>query len=128
MLFRSAQLNGGIISVDTGVGQLAEGADTLLDGTQSLASGAGSLNSGMNELSEGTSNIDTKVEEQLGDAVSSITGGDYEPVSFMDERNSVELVQFVIRIPGIKEAESVVEAAVAEEDERFLDKLQNLFR
>lgn len=122
------QLSSGIVSVDAGVGQLAEGSDTLLQGTESLASGAGSLNSGMNELSEGTSNIDTKVEEQLGDAVSSITGGDYEPVSFMDERNSVELVQFVIRIPGIKEAESVVEAAVAEEDERFLDKLQNLFR
>ena len=122
------QLSSGIVSVDAGVSQLAEGSDTLLQGTESLASGAGSLNSGMNELSEGTSDIDTKVEEQLGDAVSSITGGDYEPVSFMDERNSVELVQFVIRIPGIKEAESVVEAAVAEEDERFLDKLQNLFR
>ena len=123
-----AQLNGGIISVDTGVSQLAEGADTLLDGTQSLASGAGSLNSGMNELSEGTSDIDTRVEEQIDDAVSAITGGDYEPVSFMDERNSVDLVQFVIRIPGIREAESAVEAAAEDEDEGFLDKLLNLFR
>ena len=82
----------------------------------------------MNELSEGTSDIDTRVEEQIDDAVSAITGGDYEPVSFMDERNSVDLVQFVIRIPGIREAESAVEAAAEDEDEGFLDKLLNLFR
>lgn len=114
-------LNTGIASVDTGVDSLAEGADTLLTGANSLSSGAG-------ELDSSTSNMDSQLEEGVDDAVSSITGGDYTPVSYMDARNDVELVQFVIRIPGIEEAEEP-EPVVEEEPERnFLEKLIDLFQ
>ena len=114
-------LNTGIASVDTGVDSLAEGADTLLTGANSLSSSAG-------ELDSSTSNMDSQLEEGVDDAVSSITGGDYTPVSYMDARNDVELVQFVIRIPGIEEAEEP-EPVVEEEPERnFLEKLIDLFQ
>lgn len=72
--------------------------------------------------------MDSQLEEGVDDAVSSITGGDYTPVSYMDARNDVELVQFVIRIPGIEEAEEP-EPVVEEEPERnFLEKLIDLFQ
>lgn len=123
-----ALLSAGISSVDAGVDSLASGADTLLDGASSLSSGANSLKGGVDELSEGTSGMDEQVQEGVDDAISSITGGDFEPVSYADPRNQVESVQFVIRIPGISEAEEP-EIAVEEEIEKSLgEKFIDLFR
>ena len=123
-----ALLSAGISSVDAGVDSLASGADTLLDGASSLSSGANSLKGGVDELSEGTSGMDEQVQEGVDDAISSITGGDFEPVSYADPRNQVESVQFVILIPGISEAEEP-EIAVEEEIEKSLgEKFLDLFR
>ena len=123
-----ALLSAGISSVDAGVDSLASGADTLLDGASSLSSGANSLKGGVNELSEGTSDMDAQVQEDVDDAISSITGGDFEPVSYADPRNRVESVQFVIRIPGVSEAEEP-EIVVEEETEKSLgEKFLDLFR
>lgn len=114
-------LSTGIASVDAGVDSLAEGADTLRTGADSLSSGAG-------ELDISTSNMDSQLEEGVDDAVSSITGGDYTPVSYMDARNDVELVQFVIRVPGIEEAEEPEPVAEEEPEGNFLEKLIDLFQ
>ena len=123
-----ALLSAGISSVDAGVDSLASGADTLLDGASSLASGANSLKGGVDEPSEGTSDMDEQVQEGVDDAISSITGGDFEPVSYADPRNQVESVQFVIRIPGIIEAEEP-EIIVEEEPEKGPgEKFLDLFR
>ena len=123
-----ALLSAGISSVDAGVDSLAAGADTLLDGASSLSSGADSLMGGVNELSEGTGDMDAQVQEGVDDAISSITGGDFEPVSYADPRNQVESVQFVIRIPGVSEAEAP-EVVVEEETEKSLgEKFLDLFR
>ncbi|MGN0803674.1 MAG: hypothetical protein ACI4MF_13865 [Candidatus Faecivicinus sp.] len=123
-----ALLSAGISSVDDGVDSLAAGTDTLLNGASSLSSGANSLKGGVNELSDGTSNMDEQVQEGVDEAISSITGGDYEPVSYADARNSVESVQFVIRVPGVSEAEEP-EIVVEEEPEKSLgEKFLDLFR
>ena len=123
-----ALLSAGISSVDAGADSLASGADTLLDGASSLSSGANSLKGGVDELSEGTSGMDEQVQEGVDDTISSITGGDFEPVSYADPRNMVESVQFVIRIPGVSEAEEP-EIAVEEEIEKSLgEKFLDLFR
>ena len=115
-----AELNAGIISVDAGVDSLAEGADTLLAGANSLSGGA-------SELDSSTGDMDSQIEEGVDDAVSSITGGDFEPVSYMDERNRVELVQFVLRIPGVAEMEEPEPVAEEEPEKSFLEKLIDLF-
>ena len=123
-----ALLSTGISSVDAGVDSLASGADTLLDGASSLSSGADSLKGGVNELSEGTGDMDAQAQEGVDDAISSITGGDFEPVSYADPRNRVESVQFVIRVPGVSEAEAP-EVVVEEEAEKSLgEKFLDLFR
>ena len=114
-------LNTGIVSVDAGVDSLVEGADTLLTGANSLSNGAGVLDSS-------TSDMDSQLEEGVDDAVSSITGGDYEPISYMDARNSVELVQFVIRVPGVEEAEEPEPVVEEESKKNFLEKFIDLFQ
>lgn len=114
-------LNTGIASVDAGVDSLAEGANTLLSGANSQSSGAG-------ELDSSTSDMVSQLEEGVGDAVSSITGGDYEPASYMDARNNVELVQFVIRVPGVEEAEEPEPVAEEEPEKNFLEKFIDLFQ
>lgn len=115
-----AELNAGIVSVDAGVDSLAEGADTLLEGANSLSGGASALDSS-------TGDMDSQIEEGVDDAVSSITGGDFEPVSYMDERNRVELVQFVLRIPGVAEMEEPEPVVEEEPEKSFLEKLIDLF-
>lgn len=120
-------LSQGISSVDSGVDSLAAGADTLLVGANSLASGADSLKSGVGELENGTSNMSSQVEEGVNEAVSSITGGEFEPVSYTDERNAVDAVQFVIRVPGVKEAEVPEEPVEEEAEKNFLEKFMDLF-
>ena len=123
-----ALLSAGISSVDAGVDSLASGADTLLDGASSLSSGANSLKGGVDELSEGTSGMDEQVQEGVDDAISSITGGDFEPVSYTDPRNMVESVQFVIRIPGVSEAEDPEIVAEEEIEKSLGEKFLDLFR
>lgn len=123
-----ALLSAGISSVDAGVDSLATGAGTLLDGASSLSSGADELKDGVNELSDGTSDMDEQVQEGVDDAVSSITGGDFEPISYADARNSVESVQFVIRIPGVSEAEEPEEIVEEEPEKSLGEKFLDLFR
>lgn len=115
-----ALLQSGIESVDGGVDALAEGADTLLTGTNSLSRGAGQLDSR-------TSGMDTQIEETVNSALSSLTGGEEPTVSYMDERNDVALVQFVLRIPGVSEAEAPEEIVEEEAEESFWEKLRDLF-
>ena len=55
-------------------------------------------------LSDGTSNMSEQVQEGVDDAIVSIIGGDFEPISYADTRNNAESVQFVIRVPGVIEA------------------------
>lgn len=71
--------------------------------------------------------MDSQLEIDVEEAISSMTGGDYEPVSYMDARNSVELVQFVIRIPGVEAAETPAPAAEEEPEKNLFEKFIDLF-
>lgn len=115
-----ALLDAGIADVDAGIDSLADGADTLLTGADSLSDGAG-------QLDNSTSDMDSQLETGVEEAISTMTGGDYEPVSYMDARNSVELVQFVIRIPGVEAAEAPEPAAEEEPEKNLLEKFIDLF-
>ncbi len=127
-----------IQSLDSGVAQLQTGFDALYagmvslnTGAQALSSGAGTLYSGTNTLDDSTDDMDARVSEGVDEAIEEITGGEYEPISFVDDRNEVEAVQFVIKLPGvtISEEEEEEEEDAEEEagDETFLDRLESLF-
>ena len=81
-----------------------------------LDSGAGTLNDGTEELKDRTSGMDSEVDTAVADAVAKFENSNFAPVSFVDSRNQVSLVQFVLRFDEIKSPEA--EASTAPEEEQ----------
>ncbi|MDO4549261.1 MAG: hypothetical protein Q4D04_14310 [Clostridia bacterium] len=123
------QLDSAISTLKDSYASLHSGIQTLYSGTGELQTGAKKLNSGTGELKSETRNMDEKVDEEVDKTLSKYTGEGFEPVSFMDERNDVQLVQFVLKTEAIEitEDESYDES---EEDEpaTFIDRLMALFK
>lgn len=115
-----APLNAGIANIDAGIDSPADSADTLLTGADTLSNGA-------NQLDSSTSGMNSQLKSGVEDAMSSMTGGEYEPISYMDVRNNVELVQFVIRIPGVEKAQEPEAPAEKEPEKNLFEKFINLF-
>lgn len=131
-----AQFDAGVQQLSGAVSQLSTSYEALHSGIQSLSQGAGQLKSGAGALSEGagtlrseTSDLDERVDEEVDSALSQFGGDGFEPVSFVDARNSVTQVQFVIRTASIKAPEPASEEEVVQEDaaESFWDKFTALF-
>ncbi len=126
---------GGAASLAEGSGELASGAGSLTEGAASLAEGVAALGQGAGQMAEGTAEMarqtdgmDGKIQDQIGQLLSGVTGSDGPARSFVSWRNrDVAAVQFVIRTPPIeKPAPSVTEPA-QEEQPGFWDKLKDLF-
>ncbi len=129
----SIALKSGIDSLNAGAGSLAEGAAALCTGTASLKSGSQTLKDGTDTLYSGISTLysgsDTlkfglttlrnqvtgmsgTVSEKIDDVISSFTGDNSEPKSFVSEKNTnIKSVQFVIKTDGV----STVNPALPEE-------------
>lgn len=136
------ELIAGTEELNSGAGTLAKGISTLHQGTSLLDEKTGELTSGLDELDEGTGklkegteefreqtgSIDEKLQEELDRLLDEVSGDDFEPVSFLSERNTnIGLVQFALTTGGIEIPEETVEAE-PEAEEGFLDRLLNLFR
>lgn len=130
------QLNASVQALDQGVGQLQTGYAQLHlgmvavdEGAQALSGGVGSLESGAGTLSSSTGDMDQQVTDGVDAAMESITGGDFDVVSYMDERNEVQTVQFAMKLKGVEiaEAEEQVQQTMDEEQLTFMQRLQALF-
>ncbi|MDO4339309.1 MAG: hypothetical protein Q4C91_14685 [Eubacteriales bacterium] len=127
-------LKEGANSASDGVSELMSGAESLKDGAGELVDGVSELKDGTEELLNGTgkfsdevSDIDDKIDTEIDKAIDEIAGGDYEPVSFVSEKNkNVELVQFVMQTEEISIPEEEEEEPVQEE-ENVWDKIKHLF-
>ncbi len=129
------QIVDGVETLALGSKELLNGSTTLATGANDLYSGVLSMYDGTKELSDGadelytnTFDIDTKVQDQIDEVVSSIQGDDSETVSFVSDRNTnVDSVQFVIKtasieIPNVKIIENQEQTKMS-----FWQKLINLF-
>lgn len=97
-----------------------DGVSELKDGTEELADGTG-------EFSDEVSSIDDKIDEEIDKAIEKIAGGNYEPVSFVSEKNqNVELVQFVMQTEKISIPEEEEEVQI-QETKSIWDKIKDLF-
>lgn len=122
-------VSGGIKSLSDGSRQLYNGTEELKDGAEKLADGTGELADGTGEFAQQTGDLDTKLEEKVDETVSDLFGSDYEPVSFVSERNkNIQSVQFVIRTEGVAVPETETVAETEEEELGFFDRLLNLFK
>ena len=132
MAAQYTQFHGGLVAYIDGVAALAAGyaqlhssIAELADGTLEFSGGAQALADGVQELDNETS----KLPDKIDDMTSEYTGGDFEPVSFLsDKNNSVELVQFVFRTSAIRLPAKPVAAQPEPSKQTVWTRLLDLFR
>lgn len=118
----------GVSSLATGSNEFAKGLGEYVSGVQQAESGTKDLAGGVKELADGTKEIPATIQSSIDDLMSQYSGENFEPVSFVDERNtSISSVQFLISTEGItiEEPEAVIKT---ETKEGFWTKLLNLFK
>lgn len=114
--------------ITNGYSKVYEGALDLVSGTHSLYKGTTELTDGTGEFKGETSDLDSKVDDEVDSMIDNFAGGDFEVESFVSDKNTdVDSVQFVIKTEAIKKEEvKVVEEKT--EELNFWQKLLNLFR
>lgn len=114
--------------ITNGYSKVHEGALDLVSGTHSLYKGTTELTDGTGEFKGETSDLDSKVDDEVDSMIDNFAGGDFEVESFVSDKNTdVDSVQFVIKTEAIKKEEVKVEEEKTEEL-NFWQKLLNLFR
>jgi X-X-X-Leu-X-X-Gly heptad repeat protein len=129
------EFHDGIITYTNGVDELATGYAELDRGIGELQQGTGELTDGVSELQEGTSELadatkemPEQVTEEIDAILSQYDGSDFEPASFVSEKNeNVNSVQFVLTTEPIEIEEEEVEEEV-EEEKSLWQKFLDLFR
>ena len=92
-----------------------------------LKDGAADLEAGADEIRDKTGDMDQRVDDEVDNALSKYTGDDFEACSFVDARNDVELVQFVIKTEAIEVPEPSEPEEAEPETEGFRDRVERLF-
>ena len=114
--------------ITNGYSKVYEGALDLVSGTHSLYKGTTELTDGTGEFKGETSDLDSKVDDEVDSMIDNFAGGDFDVESFVSDKNTdVDSVQFVIKTEAIKKEEVKVEEEKTEEL-NFWQKLLNLFR
>ena len=114
--------------ITNGYSKVYEGALDLVSGTHSLYKGTTELTDGTGEFKGETSDLDSKVDDEVDSMIDNFAGGEFEVESFVSDKNTdVDSVQFVIKTEAIKKEEVKVEEEKTEEL-NFWQKLLNLFR
>lgn len=130
-----AKVIAGYSQIVTGTSDLLSGSGELRDGTAELVNSIAELYDGTSQLKDGTGEMrdetdgmDTQITDKIDEMVNGITGGDYEPVSFVSDKNTnVKAVQFVIQTESVQIKESDEAAPVVEEKLNFWQKVLKLF-
>ena len=124
------QLYSSYSSIHSGIAELQTGVSNLNSGANSLIDGFSELTDGTKTLREETSNIDTKIEDQVSELLEQYNNSDFEFESFVSSRNTnVVGVQFVIKTESIQ-IEEVTQTIVeqVEENTSIWHRFLNLFR
>ena len=96
--------------ITNGYSKVYEGALDLVSGTHSLYKGTTELTDGTGEFKGETSDLDSKVDDEVDSMIDNFAGGDFEVESFVSDKNTdVDSVQFVIKTEAIKKEEVKVE-------------------
>lgn len=87
---KTPELTSGVNQLDQGAGEVKTGAGELRDGSRELKNGT-------EEFVKKTGSMEQEIDETVEKSVKSITGGEYETVSFVSPENgSIKSVQFVM--------------------------------
>lgn len=117
----------GTVELRDGTTELKDGAEELKDGSTRLIDGTKELEDGTSQFKTETEDIDDRVDEEIDRMISEFSGDEYEPVSFVSDRNAnVKLVQFVMTTSPI-EAQKEETEQVVQKEETIWDRVKNLF-
>jgi len=117
----AAEISNGQDLLDKNFRELVKGSWTLYDGICTLYEGTKELADGAQLLKKGTSSMDGGIEDTIEELLESFTGGNFQTVSFMSDKNeSVRTVQFVMQTQGIREKD-MEKKAVPEVKEKHSD-------
>ena len=119
----------GVNTLATSYQELDAGLQELSEGTSSLDSGVSELHEGTKELQDATSDLPDEMQSKIDELMEEYDNPDFEPASFVSEKNeNVDVVQFVLKTESI-EMEEVEEAEEEEEEAKGIwDRLMDLFR
>lgn len=111
-----------------GSNRLSLGSSELYDGVITLCDGAKELSNGTSELNAETSKMDTQIQDQIDEILSSIAGETTETKSFVSNKNTnVDNVQFVIKTTAIEKEEIEVKTQEQAETKSLWQKFIQLF-
>lgn len=118
----------GLVSYTDAVSSAASGAAEIKLNMDKLYAGSTQLADGTSEFADKTSGIDTQINDEVNDMVSSVSRSDAKIVSFVSDKNTdVTSVQFVIKTAAIEKAEAEVTKTAASDSLTFWQKLLRLF-
>lgn len=118
----------GLVSYTDAVSSAASGAAEIKLNMDKLYAGSTQLADGTSEFADKTSGIDTQINDEVKDMVSSVSRSDAKIVSFLSDKNTdVTSVQFVIKTAAIEKAEAEVTKTAASDSLTFWQKLLRLF-
>ena len=118
----------GLVSYTDAVSSAASGAAEIKLNMDKLYAGSTQLADGTSEFADKTSGIDTQINDEVNDMVSSVSRSDAKIVSFLSDKNTdVTSVQFVIKTAAIEKAEAEVTKTAASDSLTFWQKLLRLF-
>ncbi len=122
------ELSKGYGALNESYSQLVYASDQLYSGTSKLYNGTQQLSEGTGQLRQGTGSIGIEIENAIDEFMTSFTGGEFEPVSFLSAQNSnVEAVQFIMQTKGIEEKPLEVKQDEPKEKTTFWQRLRALF-
>ncbi|MGR3762852.1 YhgE/Pip domain-containing protein [Rossellomorea sp. NS-SX7] len=130
------EFHSGLVSYTEGVGQLSSsygklhsGIVELAGGTSELAGGVSDLHDGTSELHQETKDLPDKMQQEINKMMDEYDKSDFEPVSFVSEKNEkVSSVQFVIKTESIEKEEVKEKKAEPEKEKGFWELFLDLFR
>lgn len=118
----------GVQDLSTGYQEIEGGIASLAGGLREVSSGADDLEAGTGELNEGVKDLPGTIQEEMDRAEALYDTSDFEPVSFVSEKNpQVTSVQFVFRTSTIELPEEPPSEAEESEELSFWQKLLKLF-
>ncbi|MET3508086.1 YhgE/Pip domain-containing protein [Halalkalibacter oceani] len=130
-----SEFHQGLVRYTGGAGQLSaayselhHGIGEATEGSGELAAGADALHNGTGKLHEATSSLPEQMQEEIDAMISDYDKSDFDPVSFVSEKNhNVDTVQFVIKTAGVEKEEPEEAPVEREEEKSFWTKLRELF-
>ncbi|ELK47782.1 hypothetical protein [Halobacillus sp. BAB-2008] len=123
------QYTGGVAELTNSYEDIHGGIAGLTDGTAELEEGAGRLKGGTSELASATSDLPGQMQSEIDQMVEEYDKSDYEPVSFVSEKNEqVNSVQFVMKTEAVKQEEKEEKKPKKKEEKGFFERLLALFK